>query len=128
MKNRILIYAALLALILLNIITLSLLLYEKRNNRIIEDSEQHTESLAYRSVVVAKNNRIKLGEEYIANVFLCVIDSTNLPTVLVNDSLDLINPRFESLKDTVSYNTFYQTYIYRFTPTATGEYKWGGLY
>lgn len=80
--------------------------------------------MEYRPIVVAKGNVIKLGEEYVADVRLAVINSRKPPLVLLgkNDS-----GNFRSSGDTLKFDIESQASTFHQTPRKIGKQIWEGM-
>lgn len=120
MKNKKIIKILFLSSLILNLV-LALLLADKPNPDNITNSR-----LDYQAIVLPKEDKITLGEEYLAAVYIAVVDTINLPTLLVNNSIDIDDPRLDLSMDTITFNQAYNTFIYSFTPNNKGEHNWGG--
>ena len=80
-------------------------------------------NLEYHPIVIPKSSNIKLGEEYIADVRLAVVNTYNPPIVIIGkfDSLTLNSPG-----DTLKYDAKSQASTFRETPTTVGKHIWEG--
>ena len=80
--------------------------------------------LEYRPIVVAKSNVIKLGEEYVADVRLAVINSKKPPLVLLGKNY---SGNFKSSGDTLKFDAESQASTFRQTPRKIGKQIWEGI-
>lgn len=120
MKSKKYFIILLVSSVILNLV-LAILIVNKQNVDIT-----HNKSIIYQAIVLPKNERITLGEEYMAAVYIAAFDTINLPTLVVNDSVEIQNPSLDVLTDTIAINQLYNTFIYSFTPNSIGEHNWGG--
>lgn len=79
-------------------------------------------SIEFRPKVISKSNRIKLGEEYEANIFLAVVDSAS-PPITIFGNIDTLSQDFAP-RDTLEYNSKFNSSIYKNVPNKRGKYKW----
>lgn len=79
---------------------------------------------SYIPVIQTSNSTIKLGNEYKASIGLSLIDLHNLPKVVICTYKD---NKLYPTKDTLSYNPYEQLFEYKFKPTKTGTFNWGGM-
>ena len=84
------------------------------------------ENYSYRPIVIAKSNEIKLGEEYIADVRLTVVNKEKPPIVIIGNSSIDSTWKFFPNGDSLVYNPYYETSTYKSIPKKTGTFKWEG--
>lgn len=127
MKKLIIHYITILILLATSII-FGFLFFSVRSDRdkLAEKSNTLTD-LQFRPIVVSQSDKIELGEEYVAGIYLTCINSKNPPTVIINDSMDNMGNLVKIPKDTLAYNSDYQTYIYKSEPNDKGTYRWAGI-
>lgn len=99
----------------------------KSNELNLYTKKDKTNNISYRPVIVQRSNEIRLGEEYIANIYLAIINKTEIPSVIVGDSICFNTFNVGMLKDTLLFNEEFDTHEYRFTPNRKGEHTWGGV-
>lgn len=126
MKKRLLSYTIVGILIISNIIQ-GILFYETKNenNELVRKFDDLL-STNFKPVVVTRSDTVGLGETYMANVYMASITENNLPTVVINDSIGEREFKIESLKDTLFFDDYYQTFIYENIPTEKGRHIWHG--
>ena len=78
----------------------------------------------YQSRTFAKNDNIKLGETYEAEAFICIERNLEPTRVL---RCDVLNSKVVKTKDTLPYDSYYASSVYKVTPKDTGVHKWGGI-
>jgi len=81
--------------------------------------------IEYKPIIVEKNKKIKLGEDYISNIYLSQIPINKLPEVSVG-KVDNGNINKQSLIK-LKFNKKFNTFIYKITPKKVGKYNWGGI-
>ena len=74
---------------------------------------------SYRAIVISKNNNLKLGEEYVADIRLSAMNKNNPPLVLLGHENDSTN-EFIPNGDTLHYNFDDESAIYKITPKQVG--------
>ena len=84
-------------------------------------------NVGYKPVVVERSNVLRMGEEYIANIYLVRVEPDALPQVIVSDSVFVKDFNLAMLRDTLVFNSEYQTHEYRYLPKRIGEHSWGGV-
>lgn len=91
---------------------------EMLRKRISNDTD-----FTYKAIVIPVKSKIKLGEEYKAEVYLCVENKNNpFKVVLCN----LVNDQLIPTKDTLNRSPVYNCPEYRINPKKTGTYVWSG--
>ncbi len=99
-------------------------------NKVLEDENERLKaninSLSIRPIVIPKSTSIKLGEEYIADVRLAMVD-INSPPLTILCRFDNVANKLMPIGDTLKYNKDYESSTYRHTPTAKGLYQWAGI-
>jgi gliding motility-associated protein GldM len=78
------------------------------------------------SRVVANSNYVLLGEDYRAEIFLAAFSSTSNPSVTLGE-VDSVTNTIKGPKDTSSVKVSKGIGVYKFSPTAEGTVKYGGL-
>ena len=86
--------------------------------------QQQLAGYSYIPVIQTSNSTIKLGNEYKASIGLSLIDLHNLPKVVICTYKD---NKLYPTKDTLAYNPYEQLFEYKFKPTKTGTFNWGGM-
>ena len=77
----------------------------------------------YKVITLPVKRKIKLGEEYVAEVYLCIENKRNpLKVVLCN----LVNDRPVPTKDTLNRSLEFDCPEYRIKPKKVGTYVWSG--
>ena len=78
---------------------------------------------SYRPIVIPKNNKIRLGEEYIADVRMTAIDINHPPIVILGklDSLD-----FTPSGDTLEFDPKSEASVFKIIPKSTGIFSFDG--
>jgi len=126
MKKQKLLYIILFLLLASNII-LIFYIFRVKNNNELEIIEQKADKFVYRPIVVTKSDNIKLGEEYVANIYLACINEEELPQVLVNASVGEDEWMFKKTTDTLGYDEYFKTFIFKNTPSQKGIHYWNGI-
>jgi hypothetical protein len=101
---------------------------EQENSKLkeqVKNLQNELGALSYRPIVIAKSSKIKLGEEYIADIRLAVVDTTH-PPITVLCKWDSLKNELISLKDTLKYNKEFEGATYRQIPSTKGIHKWTG--
>ena len=80
--------------------------------------------LYYQAIVISKEDTINLGDEYIAQVELLMIDTLNPPTIVLCDWKD---KKLTQTKDTIHFDQDYKTSIYKVKPDKKGTYTFAGV-
>lgn len=114
------------SLLILTCLVLAYLLFRKQKEFDLYIKSQN-DGISYKPIVISRSNEVKLGEEYISNIYLVRVDNSSVPQVIVNDSIDFNEFDIELLEDTLLYNEDFQTHEYRFTPKRKGVHSWGGV-
>ena len=81
--------------------------------------------VGYQTVVVPKKFKIKLGEEFTANIYWAYIQPVSITNVVVGDIFE--HCRLKKNIDTLNFDDKYKAFIYKNTPTKPGIHTWGGI-
>jgi hypothetical protein len=82
-------------------------------------------TFAYQAIVVEKSKRVKLGDDYIADVRLSMAD-TNQPSLTVLCRLDTVTGELISLGDTLKYDKEFGCSIFKQKAIRKGKQEWAG--
>jgi len=117
MKRRLLIYLVIAILVASNAV-LGVIAYNQ--NQWIEKCNKPAD-VHFTAIVLPDNNYINLGDEYLAGIYLTSTTEDNLPTVIINDTINGLAFRLSELKDTLVYDFNYHTFVYKHKPKTKGE-------
>ncbi len=110
------------------IVVLSILLYQNKVKiKELQNTTGNNSDIIYKAIGVSADKQIKLGEEFIAKVFLTEINCNDLPTVMATDSFDITNTDISMYKDTILFDQSTFSHTYRCSPKELGEHRWGVL-
>jgi hypothetical protein len=84
--------------------------------------ENRVKLIEYSPIVIPRNRIVRIGESFIAEVRLSLIDKESPPIVIIYD-FDESNYEFLSPLDTLVYNSEYHTSIIEINPNKTGVHK-----
>ncbi len=97
--------------------------------KVLEDENrklnERFNALSIRPIVIPKSAIINLGEEYIADVRLAMVD-TNYPPISILCRFDNKNKKLIPTGDTLIYNSDTETSTYKNSPKTKGLYQWSG--
>lgn len=103
--------------------------FKKENDKlrskieILKKSIPNDTDFKYTAIAIPVKRKIKLGEEYVAGVYLCIENKNNpLKVVLCN----LVNDQPVPTKDTLNRSIEYNCPEYRVKPQKAGTYVWSG--
>ena len=90
---------------------------------VLKKSIPNDTDFKYTAIALPVKRKIKLGEEYVAGVYLCIENKNNpLKVVLCN----LVNDQPVPTKDTLNRSRVYNCPEYRVKPKKVGTYVWSG--
>ncbi len=92
----------------------------------IQKLKNKLNSLSYRPIIVPQSNKIKLGDEYIADVIIAVVDTSAPPTIILGN-YDTIKHDFTATSDTLKYDLTHECSVYRIKPTERGSHIWSSM-
>jgi len=101
---------------------------EKENQELkheIKNLKRQIGAYSFRPVVVAKSSKVKVGEEYIADVSLAMVDTTHPPIVIIG-KWDSVTHEFISSGDTLKYDKEFEGTVFREKATLKGKRQWAG--
>lgn len=90
-------------------------------------SKELKDNSVYDVIISKKSDRIELGEKYQAAVRLAYVNTAQIPTVLINDSVGKNDWELNIATDTLIFDDYYNSFLYEFTPSERGAYFWNGL-
>lgn len=90
---------------------------------ILNKSIPNDSDFSYKAIALPVKRKIKLGEEYVAEVYLCIENRKNpLKAVMC----DLVNDQPVPTKDTLNRSLEFDCPEYRIKPKKVGTYVWAG--
>lgn len=90
-------------------------------------SKKTKDNSVYDVIISTRSDRIELGEKYQAAVRLAYVNTAQMPTVLINDSVGKNDWELNKTTDTLIFDDYFNSFIYEHTPSERGVYFWNGL-
>lgn len=90
-------------------------------------SKESKDNSVYDVIISTKSDRVELGEQYQAAVRLAYINTAQIPTVLINDSVGKNDWEFNIATDTLIFNDYFNSFVYEYTPIERGLHFWNGI-
>jgi hypothetical protein len=104
--------------------------FSYRNNeeyQLFLASKESKDNSVYSLIISKKSDRIALGEKYQAAVRLAYVNTNQIPTVLINDSVGKNDWEFNIATDTLIFDDYYNCFGYEYTPIERGAHFWNGI-
>jgi len=109
-----------------------------RNYNLYEENAQlnlivdEVRELKLTAIPMLFNKEIKLGEKFVADVHIVMIDENNSTNIMYKDSVsdnafNLNDFKLKELKDTLKKSPNSNTFRYEFQPKSRGKYIWRGV-
>lgn len=90
----------------------------------LRELKKSQQEFNFSAMVVEKDNSIQLGETYMADIKLSAFDPANPGKVVL---CNVENEKLVPIGDTLNFNSYYESSLYKSTPSKIGMYKWGGI-
>jgi len=100
----------------------------KNENKYLQEQilalKEQSNDFAFRATVITNKSELKVGEDYIADVRLAVVNKNEPPRVILCNIVDGV---ITDLNDTLPYNDEYQSSVYHLKTNRPGTFEWSGI-